>query len=504
MLNRLVSRVVITSMLITAIALSQTNTPQLVSAMPADSAVQLRWNAVPGATSYNIYWDTGPNVTPSATGHATNPGVAYTVASLQNGTKYYFVITAVTAAGESAVSNELSQTPAPPQTAAGNLAKSGTPVQPSTNVGQSPDTNIQTPTMTYVQLNPAAYPVIGMAADKPNGKITYDPNGVENVIRGACRSEFKTEADFNTVFSDGQTYTMINVINLAGSANAQNVTSNNWYLYSKGKSFLSGFAGGWQLADFDGATRLYGTKKVLLLSILENKQTSSSPTISYTLTITKQVPTNVANAIQLLGLVFQQAPTPGLEATPGHYWACSAAPMAYKTSSIKVDLSYTPDGGTAFTPSQSFTSEAKQRWDISFAFPVKKASALQFNSTANTVTASKINKSDLFAVADFYPYPVDLANNRFTFIPGFFGGVAMNSQPLHSLIFGASVGLKLAQVYVGALLIKQQDLNGLSVGGSATPSQLAAATRNVYKPSFSIGIKISVKAAATAISGSKK
>jgi hypothetical protein len=123
---------------------------------------------------------------------------------------------------------------------------------------------------------------------------------------------------------------------------------------------------------------------------------------------------------------------------------------------------------------------------------------------ANTVTASQINKSDLFAVADFYPYPVDLANNKFTFIPGVFAGVAMNSQPLHSLIFGGSVGLKLVQVYAGSLLIKQQQLNGLSPGSSATGTQVAAATSYVYKPSFTIGIKISVKGAAAAISGSKK
>jgi hypothetical protein len=60
------------------------------------------------------------------------------------------------------------------------------------------------------------------------------------------------------------------------------------------------------------------------------------------------------------------------------------------------------------------------------------------------------------------------------------------------------------QVYAGALLIKQQTLNGLSTGSPATPAQLASATTFEYKPSFSIGIKISVKGAVTAISGSKK
>jgi hypothetical protein len=269
---------------------------------------------------------------------------------------------------------------------------------------------------------------------------------------------------------------------------------------------VTGFAGGWQLADFDGATRLYGAKKVLLLSILENNSTPAgkdSPSIAYTLTITRQLATNVANLMQLLGVVFPQAKVPAVPAAPASYSACNAVPIVYKTSSIKIDISYTAGGGSPYTASQSFTSESMHHWDLSFALPVKKASALQYSSTANTVTASQINKTALFAVADFYPYPVDLANNKFTLIPGVFAGVALNSQQLHSLIFGGSVGLKLAQVYAGALLIKQQQLSGLSTGGSGTPAQVSSATSYAFKPSFSIGIKISIKAAAAAISGKK-
>jgi hypothetical protein len=508
--NRLISLVAITFALLTAVAHAQPGSPVLKPAKAKDKAVELEWSGVSGATFYNIYWSTTSPVTKeNALGKVKQNGIAWTVPSLENGTPYYFVVTAVNASGDSPFSKEMSATPTPqpdePAKAAAPPAE--TPTQPTTNVGQSPDTNIQTPTMTYAPFAPAEYPVVAAAADTPNGKITYDASGVRELIEKACKPAFKPADDFDAAFKDGQTYTIINVIDLHGGANAQNVASNNWYIYSMDKKFTTGFAGGWQLADFDGATRLYGAKKVLLLSILENNLTAPvekvSPAIAYTLTVTKQQPTNVANVTQLLGLVFQKAPVPGLEAKLASYWACSAVPIAYKTSSIKIDLSYTPGGGIPYTASQGFTSEAKQHWDVSFALPVKKASALQYSSSANTVTASQINKTDLFAVADFYPYPVDLANNKFNFIPGFFAGVAMNSQPLHSLIFGGSVGLKLVQVYAGALLIKQQQLNGLSPGSSATGAQVTSATSYVYKPSFSMGIKISIKAAAAAISGSK-
>jgi hypothetical protein len=506
-LSRLVSFVALALALVTVAAHAQLGTPQLKAAKPADKGVELSWGAVGGATSYNIYWGTASGITTvNAAGHANQTGVAYTVPSLNNGTTYYFAVTAVDASGESALSNEFSAIPA---VQAAAQPKASTATQPTTNVGQSLDTNIQTPTMTYGVFAPSSYPVVSFAAGKPNGKITYDISGVENLIRGACATAINPASGLSAVLAEGQTYTIINVIDLKGDADAQYVASNNWYIYSKDKSFGTGFAGGWQLADFDGATRLYGAKTVLLVSILENDLTPSandSSSIAYTLTVTKQQPTNVGDAMQLLGLVFPQAnaaAVPAAAAVPPSYWACSAVPIAYKTSTIKIDLSYTPGGGNPYTASQSFTSEAKQHWDVSFALPVKKASALQYSSTADTVTASQINKTSLFAVADWYPYPVDLANNKFTFIPDFFAGVAMDSQPLHSLIFGGSVGLKLAQIYAGALLIKQQDLNGLSTGSSATPAQVTSGTTYAYKPSFTVGIKISIKAAASAISGSK-
>lgn len=483
-------------------------TPTLKSVTPSDKAAAVAYSAVPGATSYNIYWATAPNVTPqNATGHGSNTGVAFTVPSLVDGTPYYFVVTAVTAAGESPVSNEITATP----TATANHGSSGpsvaaTPAQPTTNVGQASGTNVQNPTMNFAVMTPASYPILSSIAGAPTGKLSYDAAGVEKLVTDACTSAFNPTSGFSSAFDDGATYVVINVINLAGTADAQNVASNNWYLYSKHKTFASGFAGGWKVTDFDGATRLYGAKKILLLSILENDLTPASngnPAISYTLTVTKQQATNVSDALQLLGLVFPQAKAAGTDATPASYWACGVVPVAYKTSTIKIDLAYSAGGGSPYSASQSFTNEAKEHWDFSFALPVKKASALQYSSTANTVTASQINKTDLFAVFDWYPYPVDLKNSKFTFIPGVFGGVAMNSQPLHSLLFGASVGAKLAQVYVGALLLKQQQLNGLSTGSTATTAQLSAATSYAYKPSFSIGIKISISAAAAAISGSK-
>ena len=211
----------------------------------------------------------------------------------------------------------------------------------------------------------------------------------------------------------------------------------------------------------------------------------NAPPLTYKVTVTKQQATNVADLMALLSIV---SPAAALTASSNDWIGCDVVSVE-KTSTIKIDTAYNEDGVTPLKASQTFTNEANSHWDVSFALPIKKASALQYSSTSNTVTASKINKSDLFAVADFYPIPVNLSATNASLIPAFFGGVAMNSQPLHSLIFGASVGIRLAQVYAGALLVKQQNLNGLSAGSSASPSQVASASSYSYKPQFTVGIR---------------
>jgi trimeric autotransporter adhesin len=92
--------------------------PTGLTTTAGDSQVILSW-AAPASdggspvTGYNIYQGT------SAGGESTTPdnsspvsGTSYTATGLTNGTTYYFVVTAVNAAGEGPQSNEVSATPA--------------------------------------------------------------------------------------------------------------------------------------------------------------------------------------------------------------------------------------------------------------------------------------------------------------------------------------------------------------------------------------------------------
>jgi beta-glucanase (GH16 family) len=99
--------------------------PTNLTATAGNQQVSLSWNAVPGATSYNVKCSTtngGPYATiasPTTTGY-TNTGLA-------NGTTYYYVVSQVNPVAESTNSTQVSATPvcAPPAAPAGLTATAG-------------------------------------------------------------------------------------------------------------------------------------------------------------------------------------------------------------------------------------------------------------------------------------------------------------------------------------------------------------------------------------------
>ena len=97
--------------------------PANLTANAGDNSATLSWSPVSGATSYNIYHGTSPGVTKANGTKVSGVQSPNTVSGLTNGTPYYFVVTAVNSAGESAESAERSATPSatPPPGAPGNV-----------------------------------------------------------------------------------------------------------------------------------------------------------------------------------------------------------------------------------------------------------------------------------------------------------------------------------------------------------------------------------------------
>jgi fibronectin type 3 domain-containing protein len=88
--------------------------PTGLTAVPGNAQVALSWTAVSGATSYHVKRSTtsGSGYAQIAAPSTTN----YTDAAVTNGTKYFYVVSAVNSAGESVNSAEVNATPAVPAT----------------------------------------------------------------------------------------------------------------------------------------------------------------------------------------------------------------------------------------------------------------------------------------------------------------------------------------------------------------------------------------------------
>ncbi len=103
--------------------------PTGASATPGDGQATITWTPVTDATSYNIYYSTTSPVTKASGIKIENVTSPYVVTPLTNGTEYFFVVTALNAAGEGVESSEKSAIPAagvlPPSSPNGVSATAG-------------------------------------------------------------------------------------------------------------------------------------------------------------------------------------------------------------------------------------------------------------------------------------------------------------------------------------------------------------------------------------------
>jgi hypothetical protein len=95
-----------------AFSTSSIPVPRGVAATASGTQSFLSWNAVTGATSYNIYWSNRAGVSTGANStKISNVTSPYIHTGLEPGAWYYYVVTAVTDLGESLPSGEVAVKP---------------------------------------------------------------------------------------------------------------------------------------------------------------------------------------------------------------------------------------------------------------------------------------------------------------------------------------------------------------------------------------------------------
>jgi mono/diheme cytochrome c family protein len=87
-------------------------TAPVASAVGGNNQVTVSWAVVSGATSYNIYWSTTTGVTKATGTKIAGASSPYVQTGLTTPATYYYVVTAVNSAGESADSAQVSATTA--------------------------------------------------------------------------------------------------------------------------------------------------------------------------------------------------------------------------------------------------------------------------------------------------------------------------------------------------------------------------------------------------------
>jgi hypothetical protein len=86
-------------------------TEKIPSASTAESGrVELSWQEVPGVYAYNVYMSTAPGVNKLNSYQISRASSPLTITGLEDGTTYFFVLSALSASGESQESKEMAYT----------------------------------------------------------------------------------------------------------------------------------------------------------------------------------------------------------------------------------------------------------------------------------------------------------------------------------------------------------------------------------------------------------
>lgn len=155
---------------------------------------------------------------------------------------------------------------------------------------------------------------------------------------------------------------------------------------------------------------MFGVRRVWLLFVHLNLP-GQAYTSHYSVDVTKKTPLPLTDLMGMASFAYGAA---GVPAIP-HGWGGGYVDVVYNPSDLAVTGYAEVTGADTntvqkFGDTQVFDNEGKYRFDFSFGVPVKKVSELKLKNVNNTVTATKVDKTNVFGLLDIYPQVADIKN----------------------------------------------------------------------------------------------
>lgn len=217
--------------------------------------------------------------------------------------------------------------------------------------------------------------------------------------------------------------------------------------------------------------------------------------LNYKIAVTKKVPAPQQN-LQALTKVITGMSAPSTVVLSVNQGQSLCAGQEIRIEPLPSDMEVTALAGAKGDEALSkhtYDNERRYNLDFSFAVPLETYNDLTLVSESGDVTAKKVEKTDLFAVANLSFWPYDTKKPQAQFLPVVLYGMPVTGNPLKHQLLAVGFGLNKVQVFVGWQWDRIEAVSAETADGVTTGTIAAPATGNRWSRRTVWGINLPVR-----------